>query len=160
MSEKSAGKRYRMIKMVEARRLNPKSGIPLTEPPTAIPFGALLSDVREERDLFKFTYLGKPYQCLQSILRPAMEPFDGGSFATSDDAPAAPLAAAAAPLPPPVEPVAAAEPAPFQWEQIATSHGPLLRAKLPGGWMVMTGRATALAFYPDPQHKWDGSTLD
>jgi hypothetical protein len=159
MSEKSAGKRYRIIKMVEARRLNPKSGIPLTEPPTAIPFGALLSDVREERDLFKFMYLGKPYQCLQSILRPAMEPFDGGTVAAVDDEPVAPVTAKAEALPA-VEPVAAAEPAPFQWEHISTSHGPLLRAKLPGGWMVMTGRATALVFYPDPQHKWDGATLD
>ncbi|MCL4795619.1 MAG: hypothetical protein KJZ84_13730 [Bryobacteraceae bacterium] len=160
MSEKPTGKRYRMIKMVEARRLNPKSGIPLTEPPTAIPFGGLLYEVREERDLYKFTYLGKPYQCLQSILQPAMELFDGGSGGADAQAEGSSVAFAADPLPPPVAPVAAAEPAPFQWEQLPTSHGPLLRAKLPGGWMVMTGRGTALVFYPDPQHKWDGATLD
>ncbi len=37
------------------------------------------------------------------------------------------------------------------------------RAKVPGGWLVATGGTTAYAgvtFYPDPEHKWDGSSLD
>ncbi|MCO5166807.1 MAG: hypothetical protein M9894_10635 [Planctomycetes bacterium] len=34
----------------------------------------------------------------------------------------------------------------------------LHRSKVPGGWMVMTPRG-GLAFYPDPQHTWDGNSL-
>lgn len=166
MSESTTGRKYRVTKMVEARRLNPNSGIPLTEPPTALPFGAMLDNVREERDVFKFTYLGKPYQCLQTILRPAMEPFgaapvkaaavveedDGGEEETVVSSPVAVVAA-------PVPAVVAADAA-FQWETVATSHGAILRAKVPGGWLVMTGRGTGLAFIPDTGHQWDGATLE
>lgn len=163
MSEAGAGKRYRVIKMVEARRLNPKSGIPLTEPPTAIPFGAILENLRAERDVYKFTFLGKPYQILQSLLKPAMEPLGGESAATpDDDEPVSSFIAEPAPSPAPAPapaPVASAPDAAFQWETVATSHGPLLRAKVPGGWLLMTGRGAALAFYPDASHKWSGETL-
>jgi hypothetical protein len=154
MAESPTGKRFRVTKMVEARRLNPNSGIPLTEPPTAIPFGATLENVRAERDLYKFVYLGKPFQCLQSLLKPAMEPINAAEASSTP---------ADISLPEPaIAPAASAEPAapsPFQWETIATSHGPLLRAKVPGGWLLMTGRGAALVFYPDPQHKWNGETL-
>jgi hypothetical protein len=167
MSESTTGRKYRVTKMVEARRLNPNSGIPLTEPPTALPFGAMLDNVREERDLFKFTYLGKPYQCLQTILRPAMEPFgaapvkaaavveedDGGEeIVAAAPAPAVGVVAAA--------PAVVAADAAFQWETVATSHGAILRAKVPGGWLMMTGRGAGLAFVPDTGHKWDGATLE
>lgn len=39
------------------------------------------------------------------------------------------------------------------------------RAKVPGGWLVLTamptsdGVAQSTAFYPDTQHEWDGGTL-
>ncbi len=39
------------------------------------------------------------------------------------------------------------------------------RAKVPGGWLVLTTMATAdgvsqsTTFYPDPAHEWDGQTL-
>ena len=38
---------------------------------------------------------------------------------------------------------------------------PVLRAKVPGGWFVQaaTGVAASAFFYPDPEHKWDGSSL-
>lgn len=158
MSESTTGRKYRVTKMVEARRLNPNSGIPLTEPPTALPFGAMLDNVREERDVFKFTYLGKPYQCLQTILRPAMEPFGAAPAKApveeeDEGGPAVVEVPAAAPA------VVAADAA-FQWETVATSHGAILRAKVPGGWLVMTGRGTGLAFIPDAGHKWDGATLE
>ena len=169
MSESATGRKYRVIKMVEARRLNPNSGIPLTEPPTALPFGALLENMREERDVYKFTYLGKPYQCLQTILRPAMEPFGAApAKAVAGDAEevevevtrqTAPVAASVAPVAA-AQPVAAAADAAFQWETVATTHGPILRAKVPGGWLVMAGRGTGLAFVPDAGHKWDGATLE
>ena len=35
------------------------------------------------------------------------------------------------------------------------------RAKVPGGWFVLTrmgGAPQGIAFYPDPQHVWDGGS--
>jgi len=37
------------------------------------------------------------------------------------------------------------------------------RARLPGGWLIVvsgTHGASGAAFYPDPQHLWDGGTRD
>jgi hypothetical protein len=37
----------------------------------------------------------------------------------------------------------------------------VMRAKVPGGWLVnviVTQIGTGLAFYPDPDHTWDGSS--
>ncbi len=35
---------------------------------------------------------------------------------------------------------------------------PMMRAKVPGGWLVVYGK-DFITFYPDPDHKWDGSSL-
>lgn len=36
----------------------------------------------------------------------------------------------------------------------------LNRAKIPGGWLLWTGAGDSTpTFVPDPQHKWDGSSL-
>lgn len=34
------------------------------------------------------------------------------------------------------------------------------RTKVPGGWLVMSPRMGGVAFYPDPQHTWNGGSLD
>ena len=35
------------------------------------------------------------------------------------------------------------------------------RAKVPGGWLVVLWTASAACtFFPDPEHQWDGGTLD
>ncbi len=39
----------------------------------------------------------------------------------------------------------------------------MARAKVPGGWLVGiggNGMFSGITFYPDPHHKWDGSSLD
>jgi hypothetical protein len=51
-----------------------------------------------------------------------------------------------------------------KWEQIGTSVDSgivcMWRATVPGGWLVIvTWGETALTFYPDPNHEWDGSSL-
>lgn len=35
------------------------------------------------------------------------------------------------------------------------------RAKVPGGWLITHNwsEAGGLTFFPDPEHKWDGSSL-
>ena len=58
------------------------------------------------------------------------------------------------------------EPIEARWEA-SRSKEPVLfgRARVPGGWLV--GRVagmeiapdTALCFVPDPEHRWDGSSL-
>lgn len=52
------------------------------------------------------------------------------------------------------------------WEQLDTNSDQTLcyRAKVPGGWLVRVTNigevdSIAVTFYPDPQHKWDGSSL-
>lgn len=56
------------------------------------------------------------------------------------------------------------------WQECKTgplgySHS-LHRAKVPGGWLVVLtpqssgDRPASLTFYPDPQHVWDGTSLD
>lgn len=59
----------------------------------------------------------------------------------------------------------------IQWERIEGSDKtPLLRAKVPGGWLVLIDYFTyyteldlnnnySITFYPDPQHLWDGNSL-
>ena len=64
----------------------------------------------------------------------------------------------------------------FVWEELEPrvsylsgkvgKAAPFYRAKVPGGWIVCllaavpNGGAGGLTFFPDPDHKWDGSTLD
>lgn len=50
----------------------------------------------------------------------------------------------------------------IKWETIETSFSDIdvLRAKVLGGWLVVwDGRTESITFYPDPNHKWDGSSL-
>jgi hypothetical protein len=37
--------------------------------------------------------------------------------------------------------------------------GSLWRSKVPGGWIIRLAHGEGLAFYPDPEHKWDGNSL-
>ena len=52
----------------------------------------------------------------------------------------------------------------MEW-QVVPSKGSeffkVYRSKVPGGWLVFMSSAgdnVALTFYPDPTHKWDGSS--
>lgn len=35
----------------------------------------------------------------------------------------------------------------------------LFRSKVPGGWLIIHAH-THVTFYPDPSHKWNGSSLE
>jgi len=59
------------------------------------------------------------------------------------------------------------ESAMLKFEKIESSeivdifHG-LRRSKVPGGWLVILdeNESRSLCFYPDPDHSWDGSSID
>ena len=67
---------------------------------------------------------------------------------------------------------AQAKEAVLHWELLKTTRDAngifnsdymLERAKVPGGWFVLSqfhfGPAHGMVFYPDPEHKWDGGSL-
>ena len=56
----------------------------------------------------------------------------------------------------------------LKWEQLEQSpidETETFRTKVPGGWLVKEtiinseGCGTGIAFYPDPNHIWDGGSL-
>ncbi|MGA9623601.1 MAG: hypothetical protein WBQ65_03970 [Bryobacteraceae bacterium] len=130
-------------KSIEARKLNQRTGLPLTGPEATIPYGAIIEHLETDRDQEKFHYLGELYSCRHEVFVSAVNPA----------APAAP-----APQTAPGEPVASK----LQWEPLDSRPGVpgpyLLRAKVPGGWLVALGGAS-VTFYPDPEHRWDGSSV-
>lgn len=148
--------RYQVTKSVDARKLHPRSGIPLSEPPVMLPFGAILENLREDRDLFKFSYLGQPYQCEKKALKPAIQHLDGVSSSPAET-PAESIAAFDESPSPEEKP--AAEPD-IRWHALRTTHSTVLRTKIPGGWLVMPHGGAGLVFVPDAQHVWDGKSLD
>jgi hypothetical protein len=139
-------------KSISATHLNQKTGVPYSEPEATIPFGAILTYKGSDRDAEKFTFLGELYRCPRDVLASAL---DGGKIPSEDgdDAPAAVITPAAS--------HAAAKPAPeaaLKFEKLSAGSYSIARAKVPGGWLLISGSG-APAFYPDPQHVWNGESL-
>jgi hypothetical protein len=135
--------KFELKKSLEVTKLNKRTGIPVSGPPATIPFGALVEDVELDYDYGKFTYLGEPYRCASDVLKAALD---------RDPAAAQPAAA-----PKPAE-ASAPEAGGLRWEQLR-STSPTARAKVPGGWLV-AANGSGLAFYPDPEHGWDGASME
>jgi hypothetical protein len=141
-------------KSIEARKLNQRTGLPLTGPEVTIPYGAIIEHVESDRDSEKFHYLGELYACRHELFVSAVN-----VSAIAPQAPEAPAAPAApAEQTAPSEPVPVAGQARLQWEPLDSSDYGLLRAKVPGGWLVALAGA-GVTFYPDPEHQWDGSSV-
>lgn len=129
-----------LVKSIEATKLNKRTGIPTTDPPATVPFGAILSDVEQDREFANFTYLGERYRCLyDSLLAAVASPAERDSRSEPQ--------AAAAP---------ARAPEGLRWEEIPSDRYPAARAKVPGGWLVTleANGALGVGFYPDPKHAW------
>ncbi len=168
MAFSKPGPKYRVTKMVEARKLHPKSLIPLTEPPLQLPFTAILEGLTLEREMYRFYYLGLPYQCPQKVMKSAIEKIEEAAAKPPGEETeeaegtvdavaveeAEPAAAPAVRQSTKAAPIAGG----FVWQQVSTNQGALLRGKVPGGWLVRL--QGDICFYPDPGYKWDGSTLD
>ena len=138
-------------KSIEAKRLNKRTGTPTTDPEVVIPFGAIVENVEPDRDMERFTFMGELYRCSHELLASATDPH------AWKVQPAAP-AASVTPSTPATGKTESAAPR-LQWATVETSHGPLLRAKVPGGWLIAAGSGAGPSFYPDPYHNWDGSSL-
>ncbi|MFB3776992.1 MAG: hypothetical protein ACE141_05250 [Bryobacteraceae bacterium] len=133
--------KFALTKTIEARKLNPRTRVPTGEPAVTIPFGAVIQDLVEDRDVIKFNYLGLPYQCPAPVLFEAVERVQQAG------------------KPAEVTPAPRTAPA-LEWQEVGSSLGRVLRAKVPGGWLVWSGSAeTSPSFFPDPQHLWDGGSL-
>jgi len=137
-------------KSIGATRLNKKTGVPWSEPEANIPYGAVIQYAGSDGNNEKFTYMTELYRCPADRLASAL---DGGKI--PKEAQATPAKAAAD-----GSPAAAPAPAPsptLKFERLSAGAYSAARAKVPGGWLVALG--TGVAFYPDPEHAWDGQSL-
>lgn len=134
-----------LCKRIEATKLHPRTLAPMAGPDVTIPFGALVESLGTFGDREKFLFLGEPYSVRREIFVDALPPD------APDTAEAAAPAAAASAQP------AAAE-AKLKFERLDAGAYAAARAKVPGGWLVTCG--SGVTFYPDPHHKWDGTSLE
>jgi hypothetical protein len=141
--------RLELNKSIEARKLNKRTGSPTTEPEVVIPYGAIVENVEADRDFERFTYLTELFQCKHSLLASATDPAAWN----------AQLAPAAAPVVSIAGQSGTAAPT-LQWTPLSSSNVPLLRAKVPGGWLIAAASGAGLTFYPDTEHEWDGTSLE
>jgi hypothetical protein len=153
--------RYELKKSIEVTKLNRRTGIPTGDPAATIPFGSIIENPELDYEHGKFTFLGQLYRCGSEVLKAAMESHPVGAAPAP---PAAPPAPAAAPAATAASPAAAAEPAAsstevsgLQWEKLGSSPHLVWRTKVPGGWLVTVDQS--VAFYPDTDHQWDGTSL-
>ena len=150
--------RYELIKTIDARKLNLRSGLPLNEPPISVPYSAILDVLEERWDLVKFSYLGLKYQCPTPIFKEAARPYGAGER-EAEAQPDAVVEPAAPAADQPAPPRPAVKDAMVKWEELSSSHQTVLRAKVPGGWLIAV-RGFGVTFLPDKSHGWNGRTLD
>jgi len=163
--------KHALNKTIEARKLNKKTGVPIGGPEVTIPYGAFVEHPHRDGDMWRFTYNQELYRCAKDVLtlaldrgalkgiaeREAGEPGAPASERKTSDAVAPPESRAKDAAQPPAE--ITGRPS-LRWETIASSHYVVLRTKVPGGWLVAAGAGPSLTFYPDPEHRWDGTSLD
>ena len=133
---------FELGKSIESIRLNKRNRLPMGDPPRTIPFGALIDEIRETGDRASFVYLGELYECPTDVLRSAMI----ASGATE------PNGSADRPESRGTEAVAK-RPASLEWEAMGSSQGSFSRARVPGGWVLMS-EANTMVFIPDQEHVW------
>jgi hypothetical protein len=140
--------KHSLNKTIEARKLNSTTGLPLPGPEVTIPYGAIIENPHRDRDMWRFSYSQELYRCGNDLLVAALNP---GAL----DEKAAPEVTAAP------TPVTAQVRGPqLRWEALPSSQFSLSRSKVPGGWLIAAGSTPSLVFYPDPDHRWDGASVE
>jgi hypothetical protein len=145
--------KYELTKSVEAVKLNPRTGASLGQHAITLPYGAIIDNVEEVGDYYKFSYLSERYQMKVAAAQGALSPLGGGSERppVTEMGSGSTTAAAA--------PVEAGPPKPLLSFETLRSRGlSLSRAKVPGGWLVVNG--SGVAFVPDSEHAWDGGSVE
>ena len=66
--------KFELTKTIEARKLNKPGGVPTNEASVTIPYGSIVEDMAEGRGVYKFSYLGEPYQCASDVIGEAITP--------------------------------------------------------------------------------------
>ena len=136
--------KYEITKSIDVDEINKRSGMPTGKKRT-LPFGAIIQDRVEDREMERFTYLGELYRTKSEELTAAVR--------VIGDAPAASGAPISSAVPSPV-----AKPKyKLKWEAMHSSI-PASRCKVPGGWLVSVTNG-GLTFLPDGNHDWDGSSV-
>lgn len=142
--------KFEVTKSFEAIKCNRRTGLPIGGPPLMLAFGAILEDVIEDRDVFKFKYLGEPYRAPMDKMAGAFQPIgatDGASGSGPKSVPTDRTAESAAP-----RAVVQRLEAEIVWEPIGSAP-PTFRSSVPGGWLVLVD-GSGLTFLPDSGHKW------
>jgi hypothetical protein len=139
--------KHSLNKTIEAGKLNRKTGVPLPGTGTSIPYGAIIEDPQRDRNMWRFTYNQELYRCANDVLASALD--RGALDAVAEPEANEPKAPGTGET---VRPL-------LLWEAVASSHFLVLRSKVPGGWLIAAGSGPSLAFYPDPEHGWDGTSV-
>ncbi len=139
-----------LTKMIEATKLHPRTGMPLSVPPVTVPFGALIEPVGSDRDSERFIYLSELFECKRDLFLSATGGDKGQSKAEEVIAQSPDVEKA--------EPAAPSGPR-LVWEPINSSNYSVSRAAIPGGWLVAL-HGSGVTFVPDAKHKWDGGSAE
>lgn len=139
-------------KSIEATKLHQRTEAPLAGPEVTIPFGALVESAGANRDQEKFRYLGELYSVSRDIFLEATRSDDADHAARATSVAAALEREAGEPN------TASPKKAKLIFEQLDAGRYTVARAKVRGGWLVICG--TGIAFYPDPAHEWDGTSVE
>ena len=65
--------KFELTKSIEARKLNPRTKVPLNDYHT-IPYGAIIENLVDKGDVEQFSYLGEFYQYSREDLKAASRP--------------------------------------------------------------------------------------
>ena len=145
--------RYVLNKLIEAEKLNKRTGIAIAGLPTTIPYASFLNDVEFDSGKVKFTYMNERYQCDADRVMGFLEVSEGGGAYSE--------AAAQMAAPPPAPKIEAQQLGELQFSALTATGADgiaLLRAKILGGWLVVS-QGGSVAFVPDPRHAWSGGSL-
>ncbi|MCS7024253.1 MAG: hypothetical protein NZV14_05595 [Bryobacteraceae bacterium] len=146
--------KYELSKSVEARKLNPRTGQPTNDPPATIPYGAILDKVEFDGDFVRFVYLMERYQAQAEHVKGALTAL-GGAAEVATAAGARDQAEGTV-----ENREATRKDFKLRFEPLSSNHGlPLYRTAIPGGWLVTNASFGAVTFVPDPEHRWDGSSV-